>query len=455
MATAAEALATQAPAPVLLDAALLGQAKALVLDSLGCLLGGLASEPARAVRAAAAAMGGAAQASAPGLGHTSLPLAVLCNGTALRFLDANDYLFGRDPAHPSGVLPVALACAEARGLGGRALLEALVAAYEVHLRLAVHAGAPNLWGRGFHHSTNLGFAAAACAARLLGLDARQALHALAIAGTHAVTLAQLQSGGIASIKASAEAYTAKTGLEAALLAQHGITGPAAILEGPFGWVKAVAGGAALEAITAPFGAPWLLSEVCIKPYAAVATAMAPVQAALDLVALDGMRPEEVEAVLVKLPQFPLGTPSAAPDRRFPATRESADHSFYYCVCIALLEGACGEAQFDMAKLGDARLRRLLERTELAEDAALTGNWPAAGGAVQVRLADGRVLERRHEWPPGHPRNPLPRAVLEAKFHDYADPVLGRARADALAAAVWSLEDCADVRDLTALLEPAA
>ena len=450
MPTAVEALAARALTPVALDTALLGQAKALVLDGLGCLLGGLASPPARAARDAAATMGGTAECTAPGLGRTSAPLAVLANGTALRFLDANDYLFGRDPAHPSGVLPVALACAERGGLSGHAVLEALVVAYEVHLRLALHAGSPNLWGRGFHHSTNLGFAAAACAARLLGLSAEQAAHAMAIAGTHAVTLAQLQSGGIANIKASAEAYTAKTGLEAAVLAQAGITGPAAIFEGPFGWVKAVAGEADLAAITAPFGAPWLLEQVCIKPYAAVATAMAPVQAALDLHA-QGVRAEAVEAMTVKLPRFPLGTPSAAPDRRFPATRESADHSFWYCACIALLEGACGEAQFDMAKLANPALRRLLERTELEEDAALTANWPAAGGAVSVRLADGRVLESRHEWPPGHPRNPLPPAVLEAKFFEYATPVLGQARAAALAQAVWALEECGDIRDLMGML----
>ncbi len=450
MPSAVETLAAQALGPVTLAPALAERAKALVLDSLGCLLGGLASTPAGAARQAAAAMGGVAECTAPGLGRTSAPLAVLANGTALRFLDANDYLFGRDPAHPSGVLPVALACAERGGLSGAALLQALVAGYEVHLRLALHAGSPNLWGRGFHHSTNLGFAAAACAARLLGLDAGQAAHAMAIAGTHAVTLAQLQSGGIANIKASAEAFTAKTGLEAALLAQAGITGPAAILEGPFGWVKAVAGEADLAAITAPFGAPWLLEQVCIKPYAAVATAMAPVQAALDLYA-QGVRAADIVAVTVKLPRFPLGTPSAAPDRRFPLTRESADHSFWYCACIALLDGACGEAQFDMARLADPALRRLLDCTELEEDAALTANWPAAGGAVSVRLQDGRELDCRHAWPPGHPRNPLPRATLEAKFHDYADPVLGQARAAALAEAVWALEDCADIRDLMGML----
>jgi 2-methylcitrate dehydratase PrpD len=74
--------------------------------------------------------------------------------------------------------------------------------------------------------------------------------------------------------------------------------------------------------------------------------------------------------------------------------------------------------------------------------------------VEVRLADGRVLERRHAYPPGHPRNPLNQVGLAAKFHEYADPVLGRPRATALAQAVMALEDCASIRELMSMMEPA-
>lgn len=456
MATAIQLLADHVLRPRFEDlpAPLVDHTKALILDSLGCIMGGVRAEVAGSVRAAAACIGGTAEASILGTGlRTSAVLATLANGTALRFLDANDYHFGRDPAHPSGVLPVALALAERDGLSGRELIAALVVAYEMHLRLADLAGTPSLWKRGFHHSSNLAFAAAACAARLLGLDAVRTAHSMAIAGTHAITLAQLQSGGIANIKASAEAFVAKTALEAALLAQHGVTGPPEILEGAFGWVRAVAGEADLDAICTPFGPDhWRLAETCIKPYAAVATAMAPVQAALDLVRLDGVKPGDIEGITVKLPAFPLGTPSAAPDRRYPATRESADHSFYYCVAVTLLDGACGEAQFDPTRLGDPALRKMLARTELAEDAALTANWPAAGGAVEVRLVGGRPVERRHAFPPGHPRNPLDAATLREKFTEHAQPVLGDHRATRVVDAVMTLEVCRDVGELIQIFE---
>ncbi|HEY4251085.1 MAG TPA: MmgE/PrpD family protein [Roseomonas sp.] len=438
--------------PAALPPAVVAHAKALILDSIGCMLGGLGAGVAAGVRGAAARLGGTPEATVIGTGlRTSCTLAAFANGTALRYLDSNDYYFGRDPAHPSGALPVALALAERDGRSGAELIAALVAGYEVHLRLADGAGAPSLWARGWHHSTNLAIAVAALAGRLLQDDAEVTAHAIAIAATHCNTLAQLQSGGIATIKATAEAFTAKTALVAALLAQHGVTGPLAVLEGEAGWVRAVAGQADLEALCAPFGGDWKLPRTCIKPYAAVATAMAPVQAALDLFHQDGVRADRIAAVTVKLPRFPLGTPSAHPGRRFPQTRESADHSFYFCVAIALLDGACGEAQFGLDRLQDPALRALLEKLELAEDAALTAGWPAAGGAVAVTLDDGRVLERRHAFPPGHPDNPLPPAALHAKFLDHALPVIGPARAKAVIAAVADLDRCPDIGSLMSLL----
>src|SRR4030095_607834 len=123
----------------------------------------------------------------------------------------------------------------------------------------------------------------------------------------------------------------------------------------------------------------------------------------------------------------------------PATRESADHSFYYCVAIALLEGECGEAQFDKNKLTLPTLRDLLTHVELVEDAEYSALWPqTAGGAVQVQMRDGTTLESRYEYPPGHPNNPLDQAALMQKFHQHTDPILTRAGADNLRTIVESL-----------------
>src|SRR5262245_22947174 len=357
-----------------LSAEVVSAVTARILDTLGCAFGALGSDVGRAVQRLAADCGGAAQATLIGTGEkTSAPLATLVNGSLLRYLDSNDYYFSRDPAHPSGNLAAALAVGEREHCSGRDLIATLVAAYEIHLRLCDFAGEPSLWRRGWHHGTNAQFSTAAAAARLAGADPLCTAHAMAIAASHQNTLAQLQSGAVSMIKGTAEGWVAKAGVEAALLAHHGVTGPLALMEGAAGWAACVAGAVDLEALCAPLGGRYRLLETSIKPYPAVATAVAPIRAAIELHRA-GLPPlGEVDRIVVRLPAFALGTPSAQAGRRHPENIESAQHSFYYCPVIALLDGACGEAQFLPAKLEGLQLRDLLAKVELVEDAEFTAD----------------------------------------------------------------------------------
>jgi 2-methylcitrate dehydratase len=424
-----------------------------ILDTLGCAYGAFDSDVGRAVMRMAADCGGAAQSTLIGAGtKTSAPLATLVNGSLLRYLDSNDYYFSRDPAHPSGNLAAALAVGERERRSGRDLIAALVAAYEIHLRLCDFAGVPSLWKRGWHHGTNAQFSSAALAARLSGDDVMRTAHAMAIAGSHQNTLAQLQSGAISMIKGTAEGWVAKAGVEAALLAHYGVTGPLALMEGAAGWAACVAGQVDFDALCAPLKGRYRLLETSIKPYPAVATAVAPIRAAIE-VHRAGLPPiEQIERLVVRLPAFALNSPSADAGRRYPAHIESAQHSFYYCATIALLEGACGEAQFVAAKLASPQVGDLLAKVELQEDPEFTALWPqSAGGAVELHLRDGTTRSHRCPYPPGSPRLALTEQELAAKFHDYADPVLRLEGALALRDAVRNLDTCADLGDFARLL----
>jgi 2-methylcitrate dehydratase len=428
-------------------------AKARVLDTLGCAFGALDSDVAQGVQRMAEDCGGAPQATLIGSGRkTSAPLATLVNGSLLRYLDSNDYYFARDPAHPSGNLAVALAVGERDGRSGKDLIAALVAGYEIQLRLCDFAGTPSLWKRGWHHSTNAQFSSAAIAALLSGADASHTAHAMAICVSHQNTLAQLQSGAVSMIKGTAEAWVAKAGVEAALLAHHGVTGPLPIIEGAAGWAASVAGEVDLKALCAPADGRYRLLKTSIKPYPAVATATAPIRAAIELNRAGLPTLEDIERLIVRLPAFALATPSASTERRYPAHIEGAQHSFYYCAAIALIDGACGAAQFTEAKLASAPLRSLLAKVELKEDEEFTALWPqSAGGAVDLHLRDGSVRSKRFPHPPGSPGLALTDAELAAKFHDYADPVLTSKGAMALREAVGTLDACDDLRDFAPLL----
>ncbi|MFG1310153.1 MmgE/PrpD family protein [Xanthobacter tagetidis] len=434
------------------------KAKMLILDTVGCALGGLSGAPTRAVHAMVEALGGRPEATIIGAqARTSCALATFANGTALRYLDVNDYYFGRDPAHASGNLAAILAVGEKSGASGRDIIAALVAAYEVQFRLCDHAGTPSLWDRGWHHATNMSYASAAAAARLMGLDAARTAEALAIAGTHGNILTESMRGRMATIKATIEAVAAKGGVEAALMAAHGLTGPETIFEGAYGWDRAVAGGSDLPALAAPLDGTFRIMQARIKPFEAFSPAQGLVQAALDLRARLSPQPEDIVAIEGRFPQQILDWPTSDGQKAAPTTKELADHSPYYLMAVALMDGACGPAQFTPERLADPVLRTLLAKATLVADAAFTRDYHlGTGAAVTVTLRDGSKAEAVCPLPPGHPDNPLDDAAMARKFNEHADPAVGAERARAIRDAIAGLDRARDIRHLMGLLAaPAA
>lgn len=425
------------------------EAARLIIDTLGCALGGYRSAPGSIARQVAHALGGNPEATTIGDGRrTSCTLATLVNGTMMRYLDNNDYYFGRDSAHPSGNLAPALAVAQRTGRGGRDVITALVVAYEIQMRLCDLAGQPSISERGWHPGTHMQFSSAALAARMLSDDPRVAAHAIAIAGSHNNTLAQSQRGHIPMMKATAEAYVAKNGVEAALLAAAGLTGPEEIFEGAAGWTNAVAGEVDYAGLTAPCRGRFRILESCYKPYAAVAGAIAPIQAAIDLVAAHGaIAPENIDGVVVKLHAYAVKKASANSKKLYPEDKETADHSYHYCVAVALLDGVCGPAQFTDARIRAPEIRQLVAKIRLEPDDGLTALWPqSSGGGVIVRLRDGRELKKIHSYPPGHPQNRMSDADIERKFFELSDGLLPRGRAQRAIDMTWKIADHARLDD---------
>jgi 2-methylcitrate dehydratase len=97
------------------------QAKRLIVDTLGCALGGAASEPAKIARDIAGTVTGVPPATVMVSGRgTSPELAAFANGVMIRFLDFNDgYTSTGESGHPSDSIAAVLAAAEMAGRGGK------------------------------------------------------------------------------------------------------------------------------------------------------------------------------------------------------------------------------------------------------------------------------------------------------------------------------------------------
>jgi 2-methylcitrate dehydratase len=159
----------------------------------------------------------------------------------------------------------------------------------------------------------------------------------------------------------------------------------------------------------------------------------------------------IEKITIRLPTFVLGTPAAGEDRRYPQSLEAAQHSLYYCVVVALLDGACHDLQFVNEKLSLPIIKSLLSKVQLREDESLSRGWPAAGGGVDIAMQDGVVFTKTITYPPGHSRNPLSEQQILEKFHAYVDPVLGGDRAQDLYQQLKSIDSCPNLNQLNTYL----
>src|SRR5690606_22137943 len=152
--------------------------------------------------------------------------------------------------------------------GGRELIAAMVAGYEVGARVG-NAATVRLLLKGFHpQGTSGAFTAAATAAHMLGLDADVTLHAFGIVGSQAAGLMAAQEG--AMVKRFHSGRAAQSGVYSALLAQRGFTGIEDVLEAAYGgYLVTHSDEPAPQKLTAGLGSVWETRNVGYKPYAAV------------------------------------------------------------------------------------------------------------------------------------------------------------------------------------------
>ena len=172
----------------------LEQLKIRVLDTLGVAIGALDAEPIIAIRGLLEDLGGSPEATLIGGGKTSPDRAAFFNSALSRYLDFMDsYLAKGETNHPSDNLGAVLAAAESVDASGAEFLTAFAVAYQVHTRLSDVAP---VRAKGFDHTTQGAFAAAAAAAKALRLDAAQIANAIAIAGTANVALRVTHTGNL-------------------------------------------------------------------------------------------------------------------------------------------------------------------------------------------------------------------------------------------------------------------
>jgi 2-methylcitrate dehydratase PrpD len=363
------------------------------------------------------------------LSSTDPRTVALLNGTAAHTVEVDDIY--RDAIYHPGAPTIA--AAHALGYERPNFLRAVIVGYEISTRIGALMGRAHY--RYWHNTGTIGcFGAAAAAAELLQLDARQFAHALATVATFAAALQQAFRMDSMS-KPLHAGRAAEAGVTAALAAREGVTGSLDILEGDAGFGRAMGDNPDWERALVGLGRDFHITRMTFKNHACCGHTFAAIDGALALKARMGVQPADIERIDVGTYRAGVEVAHYAE----PRTPAEARFSLRYVVATALTHGSVRLAAFDSARLMDPATRALMHKIVPSVDAALDATFPSQRAARVAITARGKRDELLQPTRKGDPDLPLTDAELEDKYMELAAPVIGRAAAQALLARLWRLE----------------
>jgi 2-methylcitrate dehydratase PrpD len=423
--------------PEALPHEVLDRARYFLLDYLAVTVRGSQEESARCVQRmierTVPTTPATSCATVIGTAIRTLPVyAAFANGTASHGIEHDDTHSGGSIHLGTTMFSAALALAETMPeITPEMLLTAVVAGYEATARLAMAVQPKEHYALGFHPTQTCGvFGAAITASKLLGLTATQTLAAVGIAGSMAAGSMEFLAEG-AWTKRIHPGLAARNGMEAALLALEGFTGPRHIFEGRDGFLHGYSRNPVPERLTTGLGDSYEILHTAVKPHSCCRYMQGPIDAVLALVREHAIQPELIRKI--ELAVLEAGWEIIAEPRRQKYNPESvvdAQFSMPFGAAVAVICGAAGLDQFTPEQVHSPRVRQMMERVVLVKDQRLEETFPREWPArVTIQLQDEQEYEKFVRYPKGDPENPLSWDEMAAKFRSLAGAVLSPERCD--------------------------
>ncbi len=433
-----------------LDAPAREAAKTFLHDTLCVGAAGARAPLADNVIAAAGRWGESSACSVLGRAGVRLPQPSAAFVNAFQ-IHAQEFDCVHEPAvvHPMATVGAVIlseadrAASEGHPISGEALLTALVAGVEVAASLGLAATTPLKF---FRPATAGIFGCVAALISLRGLPVDQGVSAFGYALAFASGTMQAHAEGKPALPIQI-ANAARAAVIAADLAEAGLPGPEASLEGPFGYLTLFETAHDTAPLTDP--APgFRIAEVSWKPFPTGRAAHGGIVALQTLIAEHGLTPGDVAQVVYRAPPLihRLVGRRPSPD----ITPAWARLCLPWLGAVVLTRGTVGLVDFTPERLSDPALLSLADRIRVEADDNLD---PAAftPATLTVATTDGRVLTHTVTAQLGSPAQPLNREQHLAKQAACLDFAGLGSSASVLAEAIDRFETLADASSILSLL----
>ena len=411
------------------------QAKRALLDSMGTMFMGSRKEEANGISAYLKGLGANQECTIVGASFkTSCPWAAFANASYAQVHDCNDghresAAFGGS-AHPGRVaVPTALAVGEKLSVSGRELIAAIVVGYDVATRIRSLKDRP----------PSSAYCSAAISSRLMGLDADRVRFALGIAGYHSPRNFPEKRGYDTNFLSNG--YTAKVGIEAAMLAGEGLNGP------PLGDDRRLSTRFAERGL----GKEFEIMDIYIKPYPTCRMTHGSIDAILDIKKESDFDPSDVEEVTID--QVTHGMYIVDDKVDIDSYYKTCQFNLPYIAACVIIDGEVGERQFTRERIADPEVHELAKKIKVIPDEDLDAIYPedCRPTLVEIKTRNGESYSKRISYPKGDPRNPLTDEELFEKFLRWAGPSITEERAHEIKQIIYKLERLDNVSEFTEVL----
>jgi 2-methylcitrate dehydratase len=425
--------------------------KQIVMDTVGCALGGAESPPAKIARAAASEITSANPSTVLVSGQETSPdLFAFANGVMIRYLDFNDTYAGSPTCHPSDLLAPVLAVVDAKNGTGKDAILGTVLGYEVLCGLTDFGSKER--GRTWDQSTYGVIAAAVVAAKLFGHTKEQMANAISLAASSHISLEQIRRGQISHWKGCALANASRNAVFCAMLAAKGMTGPEEAFEGKAGFLNSTG----IRFDIMPFAnsaESYRIMKARLKAFPSGYFSQSAIEAILHL---RSEIPDLDDVKEVRLQTFPAGyeVMGSGEANWQPETRESADHSLPFVMAVALMEGSLEIRHYDQMYYKRPDVRALMQKIKVRIGEEPVAAWPEVPlNIIDVEMNSGKVVSTKVAYHLGHFKRFMTDDEQERKFRPLAEPLLPERQINDLLACLRRLDEVEQIGELISLTVP--
>ena len=236
------------------------------------------------------------------------------------------------------------------------------------------------------------------------------------------------------------------GLESALLAARGFTGPSTVLEGDRGFLKVYSPSPSPDTLVKDLGERYLLLGMMVKAYAFHASSHPVIEGICRFKEDNQWDVGQLEHVKV------VGTERMVErhNDREPTSILGAQYSLPFSAAVALCRDIVDPLVYSEETLWDPRVRETAGMMDLATDKERFGNPGGPTAEVSLTVAGRPHTFTVADWK-GAPTNPYTYDEMADKFRRYASPHLPPGRIEDIVQKVKHLENIGDVTEITGLL----